>query len=569
MDLEKEVRCKGCFRRYAASTAVEQQTCPHCGLQPQEQNPVGSLPVGFVLKNRYVSGKVKKIDGEGVIYYGWDRLASMRIEIKEYFPATLSLRKTPSQEVTPKTGSEVLFKTNLYDFTELREQLLQFREDPRFLHIYDVVHDNGTVYSIREAPPVGKTLYQYLKERKGPMSLAEAVGLLEPVFQAVSAMHKKNLLHRGITPGNIYLTKEGNTRLGGFASQALRTQGTELRSELTKGFSAPEQYDVTKYQSAATDVYALASVLYMAATGQMYGHEGALAKPTAGGADKSMRLTEAQKAAFRRALDADIAKRTPTVEQFLNELKDKSQPKTVLPAGAKVPPFQLGALLKPPMLYWLIGGLVAVCALLVVAVMLLNQSGSKPAGSVSEGPYSTPKGLVYSLKMPNFRGLIYEEVTKDPQYSKFQFTKTEEFNTEIAQGRILDQSPAEGVLFDPTKPIELKVSKGAEMTTVPNVVGLSMGDVVTEMKKAKVLYQFVSKNSNEYPEDHALSTDPVAGSQVKADKDMVTVYLAKPIPVSSAPTVPSAISAINSQITSSVASTKEKVKSAVKSTLGG
>ena len=42
---------------------------------------------------------------------------------------------------------------------------------------------------------------------------------------------------------SITVTGPGVLRLGGYAIQAMRSQGTELKAQLYAGYAAPEQFD--------------------------------------------------------------------------------------------------------------------------------------------------------------------------------------------------------------------------------------------------------------------------------------------------------------------------------------
>ncbi len=87
-------------------------------------------------------------------------------------------------------------------------------------------------------------------------------------MEGVAQLHRSGLIHRGICPDNILLPIDGTARLTGYGTLALRTGGSELKSQLYPGYAAPEQYSAAEFSGRYTDVYALAAVCYKMVTGQ-------------------------------------------------------------------------------------------------------------------------------------------------------------------------------------------------------------------------------------------------------------------------------------------------------------
>ena len=51
-------------------------------------------------------------------------------------------------------------------------------------------------------------------------------------MEGVAQLHRSGLIHRGICPDNILLPIDGTARLTGYGTLALRTGGSELKSQL-------------------------------------------------------------------------------------------------------------------------------------------------------------------------------------------------------------------------------------------------------------------------------------------------------------------------------------------------
>ena len=242
--------------------------CPHCGRSLDNQNPEGALPLGTQLAGRYTVGSYLSADGDGLSYRGVLNEEKKFVLIKEYFPVTLCNGRSADGALMPKEGKEVLFKTSRMDFKDLYDDLRNLTPATGLNTILDVMEENNTVYAIEESEK-GMTLTHYLSLRSRTLTPAEARTLLQPVMEGVTQLHKAGLIHRGICPDNILLPIDGTARLTGYGTLALRTGGSELKSQLYPGYAAPEQYSAAEFSGRYTDVYALAAVCYRMVTGQI------------------------------------------------------------------------------------------------------------------------------------------------------------------------------------------------------------------------------------------------------------------------------------------------------------
>ena len=211
------------------------QSCPHCGRDFAGRNPVGCLPVGTVLAERYTVGEVLSADGEGILYRGAEDLGGLRVTIKEYMPMTLAAERTTDNVLRPKQGSEVLFKTTRMDFADLYRSIQRITPANGLEAVLDVVEANNTVYAIMENPG-GVPLNQWLENRPGTVRPEDACAMLQPVFEGVAAMHKIGLVLPGEHPrdGKQPLPS-GRLRHGGAAHGGQRPARAALRGLLGPG----------------------------------------------------------------------------------------------------------------------------------------------------------------------------------------------------------------------------------------------------------------------------------------------------------------------------------------------
>lgn len=67
------------FRR---SDTAGNHICPNCGFQSDEPQRPHARPYKTVLQGRYVVGKAKKSNGQGISYIGYDTVQNLTIELK-------------------------------------------------------------------------------------------------------------------------------------------------------------------------------------------------------------------------------------------------------------------------------------------------------------------------------------------------------------------------------------------------------------------------------------------------------------------------------------------------------
>ena len=87
--------CPGCMHDNGG-----EKICPVCGYNSvTENNGEDALKVKTILKQRYFVGKKLSVNSEGITYLGFDAAEGAVFDIKEYFPAGMSLRAADSVTV--------------------------------------------------------------------------------------------------------------------------------------------------------------------------------------------------------------------------------------------------------------------------------------------------------------------------------------------------------------------------------------------------------------------------------------------------------------------------------------
>ena len=259
--------CPRCF-----SELPENGICPACGAQHDPAaGASGCLETGTILMGRYLVGRVLGRGGFGVTYLAYDLKESRRVAVKEYLPDTLAYRMPGNTKVFTYSGAKQEdFRLGSEKFYEEAQTVARFSGHPNIIHVYDFFYENDTAYFSMEYME-GGDLRQYIERQGRRLEPAAAVQLLLPILDALILIHSVNVLHRDISPDNIYITEKGTAKLLDFGSarQVLSEQSKSLSVILKPGFAPVEQYQSHGKQGPWTDVYAYAATLYYCLTGQV------------------------------------------------------------------------------------------------------------------------------------------------------------------------------------------------------------------------------------------------------------------------------------------------------------
>ena len=152
-----------------------------------------------------------------------------------------------------------------------------------------IVHDHGQeptgeLFLVMELLE-GETLHQHLK-REGPLPVERALGITVQVLRALDHAHRRNVVHRDLKPGNLFLVEspdhEGVGEVVkvldfGIAKAFEDDASTDLLSSEvthqrqlcgTPHYMAPEQITLGRVD-ARTDLYAMGVVLYRMLMGRL------------------------------------------------------------------------------------------------------------------------------------------------------------------------------------------------------------------------------------------------------------------------------------------------------------
>ncbi|WP_322759384.1 Stk1 family PASTA domain-containing Ser/Thr kinase [Frankia sp. Cr2] len=211
--------------------------------------------IGRLLDGRYTAQERIAVGGMATVYVAHDNRLDRLVALKVMHPAFAH-----DQDFVRRFHREANAAARL--------------NTPRAVSILDQGSDNGphghVIYLVMELVR-GQTLRQHIGNR-GRLTPAEAVEIIEPVLEALTAAHDAGLIHRDIKPENILLGNDGQVKVADFGLARPVNQATYAMTQGvvmgTVGYLAPEQVSDGSADTRS-DIYAAGVVLYEMLTGQL------------------------------------------------------------------------------------------------------------------------------------------------------------------------------------------------------------------------------------------------------------------------------------------------------------
>ena len=256
--------CMNCF-----SVKGQYEVCPFCGHvegTPPEQPHY--LTPGTILANHFIIGTTIGFGGFGITYKCLDTTLGVIVAVKEFYPAGLVNRAPGECEVGLLSGDrQQQYRVQLKRFLMEAQSIAQFGRAKDIVNIYDFFEANNTAYIIMEYVD-GVLLKDYL-DRQGRMEPDVALAVIVPVIEAVKKIHTKGIIHRDISPDNIFISGEDSIKVFDFGAAQLNdsSEGKAGEKVIKVGYSAPEQYRDKSHEDFYTDIYSVGAILYQMMTG--------------------------------------------------------------------------------------------------------------------------------------------------------------------------------------------------------------------------------------------------------------------------------------------------------------
>ncbi len=522
--------CMGCMNPLPDG----ESKCPHCGYQEGMPHSLTYLEPGTVLKDRYLVGKVISKNGEGATYISYDQTEDKKVLIREFMPEQIAERNESNQHIRPKTGYERQFKTALSDFVELSRQLLAMNKVSSIVPVQDRFVDHDTVYVVYRYIR-SLHLSAFLQRNGGELTWSQTKKLFLPLLNALSQLHKKGIIHRGISPETILVDQDNKLWLSDFCIADARMDGSDIGAELFDGYSAPEQYSLNSWQGSWTDVYGVAAVLYRTLTGSRPsdGNSRRISDDLCPPNELNRRIPENISDAIFAGMSVSGEKRVQNIDEFTGLLLEEGDTHTAVFESSKVNleiKKKKAKNKKVRLTVWsMVITLFILLALMFWVLFALGIFDSKEPVSVQPSisyldESSSSTQSIPADGVPDFVGKEVNVVENDASYAdRFYFEVKEDYNEEYSKNIIYDQDPAPGTPMPNKGYVTLYVSKGSEMVSMPGLRGSTLEFATKTLTENELKYEVVEVVDASAESGLVIRTYPEEGEMVS--KKTSTIYL--------------------------------------------
>ena len=492
-----------------------------------------------VLADRYELGRLIGRGGMAEVYAAHDRLLDREVAVKV-------LRERFREDAT--------FTARFQDEARNVARL----SHPNLVVVFDTGVDADQPFIVMERIR-GRTLQEALDA--GGLTEDRGLQVAADVCGALAYAHQNLLVHRDVKPGNIMLAEDGSVKVTDFGIARAMSDETVTATAAVLGTAAylsPEQAQGHRVDTRS-DLYSLGVVLYELLTGKV---------PFSGDSAVSVALQHVRaepepprrlvptvsrdaETIVMRLLTKDPDRRYQQAEDVRVDLERARRGESPLPLRppARVPtPAATPRTARPPATTEVIGGdadtVVDGTAAAPGTAARADTTGSGVAvvRSPRERALRIAGYVAFALVLVGVvlgaRALLTAEAPPDPQAVVPAVTggtledaiaaleavdlragRINEVETETSPpGTVLTQDPVAGTRLTVRGGVDLTVARSPELTTVPNVAGLSEGEALRRLRDAGLVPGGrVRAPSDTLPSGTVVGTVPGPGTRVAVD----------------------------------------------------
>jgi serine/threonine protein kinase/beta-lactam-binding protein with PASTA domain len=542
--------------------------------------------VGTLLERRYRVDRLLAHGGMSSVYRGTDTRLDRPVAIKIMDPRFADDRSFVDRFVREAQSAAQLHHPHVVAVHDQGFDLPQGAESGLAFLVMELV-DGGTLRD--------------LLEDQGPLDIALALSVAEPVLSALASAHRAGLVHRDVKPENVLIGRSG-PHTGGVVKvadfglvRAVASAGTTSSSVIlgTVAYLSPEQVE-TGAASSQGDVYSAGILLFEMLTGQVpYTGDTAISvayrhvnddvpRPSALRPDLPPALDELITRATRRAPEL----RPADAGEFLTELTAVRAQLGLLPVTVPVPVSHgQGDLADTERTLPRIPQVPDTEKTMPVhrpnATRALSHPGTPPPGITQQIPPVRPPvarrrsdpepekpkdnrkrialiaaavllfgGLIVAFAfiltdtggdktatVPKLVGLNQAAAGDALRSVKLNPQFSQEYDNTVPSNTVLRAEPAEGTPLQPNSTVSVVLSKGRP--AVPDIrPGTALPDAEQAIKTAQLTpVRGTDDFDADVPQGAVIRTEPSAGSQLTIGGQVTIIVSKGPIPLPPVPDV--------------------------------
>ena len=444
---------------------------------------------------------------------------------------------------------------------------------PNIVNVYDVGEDGKVHYIVMEYID-GQNLKEIIKN-EGTLDEYTALDITKQIAMALSAAHKKGIIHRDIKPHNILISNEGRVvKVAdfGIAKAVSNSTMTNIGSIIgSVHYFSPEQAK-GKFVSNNADLYSLGIVLYEMIIGKVpfrgdspisiaLQHINDEIEFTS---EEQINIPQSVRTIIKKLTEKSSVDRYQSAEEVIEDIEyieknidldfikeydnyvtknidikdlnkqinieknrhdeevvyddeddddyyEEEKPKYKKKQKNKKSPNKSRKRLKIALTILI---LILATQVFIFAKFFLGGPGNK------EGQISAPD--LYNLTLDEAQRSL------DKLNLNIRVNIEDEYSNEVEKGKIISQQPMSGATLQEGDTVTLVLSKGPMKGYIPNVVGLTLGEAENILKENKMsLGNIKYEYSDTYNNGIVIAQDPKSGSESNQEWGTVNVVVSK------------------------------------------
>ena len=444
---------------------------------------------------------------------------------------------------------------------------------PNIVNVYDVGEDGKVHYIVMEYID-GQNLKEIIKN-EGTLDEYTALDITKQIAMALSAAHKKGIIHRDIKPHNILISNEGRVvKVAdfGIAKAVSNSTMTNIGSIIgSVHYFSPEQAK-GKFVSNNADLYSLGIVLYEMIIGKVpfrgdspisiaLQHINDEIEFTS---EEQINIPQSVRTIIKKLTEKSSVDRYQSAEEVIEDIEyieknidldfikeydnyvtknidikdlnkqinieknrhdeevvyddeddddyyEEEKPKYKKKQKNKKSPNKSRKRLKIALTILI---LILATQIFIFAKFFLSGLGN------NEGQISAPD--LYNLTLDEAQRSL------DKLNLNIRVNIEDEYSNEVEKGKIISQQPMSGATLQEGDTVTLVLSKGPMKGYIPNVVGLTLGEAENILKENKLsLGNIKYEYSDTYNNGIVIAQDPKSGSESNQEWGTVNVVVSK------------------------------------------